>query len=311
MGRNKDTSEDQLWPALPLAEWKDTYATLHMWTQIVGKIRLARSPYLNHWWQVPLYVSARGLTTSPIPYPGGIFEIEFDFIEHVLRFENCNGSTEVLELEPRSVAEFYRAVMETMRGLGMPTKIWPMPVEFPNPIRFDQDTTHASYDPEYAHRFWRILSSADRILKEFRGRFLGKSSPVHFFWGSFDLAVTRFSGRPAPERPGADRITREAYSHEVSSVGWWPGAGGDFTAPMFYSYAAPEPAGFKEAPARPANAFYSTQLNEFLLNYDDVRTAADPRATLLAFCQSTYESAATLGNWDRPALEIGFAKAAG
>jgi hypothetical protein len=311
VAQDKETSKDQLWSALPLAEWKDTYATLHMWTQIVGKIRLAWSPYMNHWWQVPLYVSARGLTTSPIPYPGGIFEIEFDFIEHVLRFENSNGSTEVLDLEPRTVADFYRDMMDTMRALGIPTKIWPMPVEIPNPIRFDQDTTHASYDPEYAHRFWRILYAAETILKEFRGRFLGKSSPVHFFWGSFDLAVTRFSGRPAPERPGADRITREAYSHEVSSVGWWPGAGGDFTGPMFYAYAAPEPAGFNEAPARPAKAFYSTQLNEFLLKYDDVRTATDPRATLLDFCQSTYEAAATLGAWDRPALEHGIANAAG
>lgn len=303
-------SRDHAWPALPFAEWKDTCATLHMWTQIVGKVRLARSPYMNHWWQVPLYVSARGLTTSPIPCPNGEFEIEFDFVEHVLRFETSRGETEVIELRPQSVADFYREVMDTLKSLDMETKIWPMPVEIPNPIRFDRDTMHASYNPEYANRFWRILASVDTIFKEFRGRFIGKASPVHFFWGSFDLAVTRFSGRPAPERPGADSITKEAYSHEVSSVGWWPG-GGDISSPMFYSYAAPEPAGFKESPARPAKAFYSAQLNEFLLSYDDVRAAADPRVALLDFCQSTYEAAASLAKWDRPALEVGFAKAAG
>ena len=304
------TARAQAWPALPFAEWKDTCATLHMWTQIVGKVRLARSPYMNHWWQVPLYVSARGLTTSPIPCPYGDFEIEFDFIEHALRFETSRGETEIIELAPCTVADFYREVMDTLKSLDMETKIWTMPVEIPNPIRFDRDSVHASYDPEYANRFWRILSSVDAIFKEFRGRFIGKASPVHFFWGSFDLAVTRFSGRPAPERPGADSITREAYSHEVSSVGWWPG-GGDIASPMFYSYAAPEPAGFKESPARPAKAFYSTPLNEFLLSYDDVRTAAEPRTALLDFCQSTYEAAATLAKWDRPALEVGFARAAG
>jgi hypothetical protein len=309
MASGRNSARDQAWPALPLAEWKDTLATLHMWTQIVGKVRLARSAHMNHWWEVPLYVSARGLTTSPIPCPRGVFEIEFDFIEHVLRFEKSSGESEVLDLAPRSVADFYCEVMQTLKSLDIETKIWPMPVEIPNPIRFDKDTTHASYDPEYANRFWRILASADPILKEFRGRFIGKASPVHFFWGSFDLALTRFSGRPAPERPGADSITKEAYSHEESSVGWWPG-GGDFTSPMFYSYAAPEPPGFKESPVRPAKAFYSTQLNEFLLNYDDVRAAADPRAALLDFCQSTYEAAATLGKWDRSALEAGFAKAA-
>jgi hypothetical protein len=309
MSADNASSRDQAWPALTLADWKDTLETLHMWTQIVGKVRLAISPYLNHWWEVPLYVSARGLTTSPIPYSGGIFEIEFDFIEHALRIETSRGETEVLELAPRTVADFYADLMETLHSLAIPVKIWPMPVEIPNPIRFDQDTTHASYDPEYANRFWRILVSVDSILKEFRGRFIGKSSPVHFFWGSFDLAVTRFSGRPAPERSGADRMTKEAYSHEVSSVGWWPG-GGDITSPAFYSYAAPEPAGFKEAPVRPAKAFYSLQLNEFLLSYDDVRAAADPRAALLDFCQSSYEAAANLGKWDRGSLEAPSAKAA-
>jgi hypothetical protein len=303
------SSNDQAWPALPLDDWKDTLETLHMWTQIVGKVRLAFSPYLNHWWEVPLYVSARGLTTSPIPYPGGIFEMEFDFIEHVLRIETSLGETEIVELIPRTVADFYSELMDTLASLAIHAKIWPMPVEIPNPIRFDQDTAHASYDPDYANRFWRILVSVDTILKEFRGRFIGKSSPVHFFWGSFDLAVTRFSGRRAPDRPGADRMTKEAYSHEVSSVGWWPG-GGDIKSPAFYSYAAPEPAGFKQAPVRPAKAYYSSQLNEFLLNYDDVRASSDPKAAVLDFCQSTYEAAATLGDWDRGSLEAPAAKAA-
>jgi hypothetical protein len=309
MPSEKYSARIQAWPALPLAKWKDTLATLHMWSQIVGKVRLARMPYINHWWEVPLYVSARGLTTSPIPCADGVFEMEFDFIEHVLRFEKSSGESEMLDLAPRSVADFYGEVMQTLKSLGVETKIWPMPVEIPNPIRFDKDTVHASYDPEYANRFWRILVSLDPILKEFRGRFIGKASPVQFFWGSFDFAVTRFSGRPAPERPGADSITKEAYSHEVSSVGWWPG-GGDISSPMFYSYAAPEPVSFKENPVRPAKAFYSTQLNEFLLNYDDVRAAADPPAALLDFCQSTYEAAATLGNWDRTSLEAKLAKAA-
>jgi len=300
---------EHAWPALPLADWKDTLDTLHMWMQIVGKVRLALSPYLNHYWEVPLYISARGLTTSPIPYPRGIFEIEFDFIEHVLRIETSRGETDILDLSPRTVADFYADLMESLHALSIPAKIWPMPVEIPNPIRFDQDTTHASYDPAYANRFWRILVSIETILQEFRGRFIGKSSPVHFFWGSFDLAVTRFSGRRAPDRPGADRITKESYSHEVSSVGWWPG-GGDITSPAFYSYAAPEPPGFKEAPARPPKAFYSSQLNEFLLHYDDVRTADDPRAAILEFCQSTYEAAAVLGKWDRDSLEAPSAQAA-
>ncbi len=302
MTAHSTSDRDQIWPALPYAAWKDTCATLHMWTQIVGKVRLALSPYLNHWWEVPLYVSARGLTTSPIPYAAGIFEVEFDFIEHVLRIETSTGETELLDLKPRSVADFYREFMATLKSMGIDVKIWPMPVEIPNPIRFDQDTTHASYDPVYAERFWRILVAVDKVFKEFRGRFIGKDSPVHFFWGSFDLAVTRFSGRPAPERPGADPVTKEAYSHEVSSVGWWPG-GGDVANPAFYSYAAPEPAGVKEYKVIPPQAAYSDQLKEFVLSYDDVRTAADPRSALLDFCQSTYEAAANLAKWDRAALE--------
>jgi Family of unknown function (DUF5996) len=257
---------------------------------------------VNHWWQVPLYVSARGLATSPIPYALGIFEMEFDFIDHVLRFTTSRGETKTMRLAPRSVANFYEEFLATLDALGIRAKIWPMPVEIPNPVRFDRDTVHASYDPKYARRFWNALVSIDTVCKEFRGRFIGKASPVHFFWGSFDLAATRFSGRRAPPRPGADRTTQEAYSHEVSSCGWWPG-GGEITAPMFYAYAAPEPAGFREAPVRPAAAFYQSQMGEFLLPYDEVRNARDPKATLLEFLHSTYEAAATLGNWDRDALE--------
>jgi Family of unknown function (DUF5996) len=290
------------WPSLPLAEWSDTCDTLHMWMQVIGKVRLALSPLVNHWWEVPLYVSARGMTTSPIPYPLGIFEAEFDFLDHVLRIVTSRGETKTINLVPRSVARFYEEFMNTLAGLGIEAKIWPMPVEVPNPIRFDQDTTHAAYDPQYANRFWRILVSIDTILKEFRARFVGKASPVHFFWGSFDMAVSRFSGRRAPERPGADSMTREAYSHEVISAGWWPG-GGEFAAPMFYAYAAPEPPGFRTSRVRPAQAFYHAQLGEFLLPYDDVRAANDPKAALMEFLQSTYEAGATLGNWDRAALE--------
>jgi uncharacterized protein DUF5996 len=292
----------EAWPPLPLAEWSATRDTLHMWTQIVGKVRLALSPLTNHWWEVPLYVSARGLTTSPIPYSLGIFEVEFDFIDHVLRIATSRGETKTMNLVPKSVARFYEEFMNHLASLGIEVKMWPMPCEVPNPIRFDRDTAHDSYDPQYAHRFWRILATLDTILKEFRARFIGKASPVHFFWGSFDLAAARFSGRRAPERPGADAMTREAYSHEVSSVGWWPGNGG-FDAPMFYAYAAPEPPGFRESKVRPAQAFYNAQIGEFLLPYDAVRTASDPGAALLEFAQSTYEAAANLGNWDRAALE--------
>jgi hypothetical protein len=290
------------WPALPFAEWKDTCETLHMWMQIVGKIRLALTPLINHWWEVPLYISARGLTTSPIPYAKGEFEIEFDFVEHVLRIETTQGESEILELTDRTVANFYREVMETVRGLGVAVDIWDMPVEVPNPIRFDKDTQHARYDKEYAHCFWRVLVAIDPIFKEFRSRFIGKCSPVHFFWGSFDLCVTRFSGRRAPERPGADAITKEAYSHEVSSVGWWPG-GGDVTDAAFYSYAAPEPAGYREAKVLPARAYYSVPGSGFRLMYEDARNMADRRAALLDFCQSTYDAAATYAKWDRENLE--------
>ena len=296
------SDKEQAWPALPFAEWKDTCATLHMWTQIVGKVRLAQSPLINHWWEVPLYVSARGLTTSSIPRSGGNFEISFDFIDHRLDIRTNSGESRTISLYHRTVAGFYREFIEMLRSLRIDVKIWPMPVEIPNRIRFDNDVTHARYDPGYANRFWRILVTLDSIFKEFRAKFIGKASPVHFFWGSFDMAASRFSGRRAPERPGADRITKEAYSHEVSSVGWWPG-GGEVTSPMFYSYVSPEPPGFRESAVRPQKAYFDTKLGEFLLSYDDVRAASDPRAALLDFCQSTYEAAAINAKWDRESLE--------
>jgi uncharacterized protein DUF5996 len=290
------------WPALPFDSWRDTCATLHMWTQMVGKVRLALTPLVNHWWNVPLYVSARGLTTTAIPYEEGDFELEFDFLDHQLTLRRDNGVIKSLPLAPRSVADFYRAFLDLLNSAGIQVSIWRMPVEIPSPVPFDEDHTHAAYDAERVQTFWRILTTVDHVFNEFRSRFIGKSSPVHFFWGSFDMAVTRFSGRRAPERPGADSITREAYSHEVSSVGFWPG-GGDISGPVFYSYAAPEPQGFRAARVRPERAFYHPQLNEFVLMYDDVRSAPSPSTSLLDFCQSTYEAAATLGNWDRAALE--------
>lgn len=294
--------KEQEWPALPLAEWQDTCDTLHMWTQIVGKVRLALSPFMNHWWEVPLYVTARGLTTSPIPYGKGIFENNFDFIDHKLEIVTSWGETRMMRLAPCTVADFYQEFMEKLRSLGIAVKIWPMPVEVPDPIRFDVDTKHIAYDGEYARRFWRILVTLDTIFKEFRARFTGKDSPVHFFWGSFDLAVTRFSGRRAPERPGVDRITQEAYSHEEISAGFWPGSGPVADA-AFYAYAYPEPEGFPQSPIRPKEAFYDNNFHEFILKYDDVRRSEDPKATLLDFLQSTYEAGATLGKWDRAALE--------
>ena len=302
MNENVTGTGPEDWPELPLAAWQDTYATLHMWSQIVGKVRLALSPRLNHWWEVPLYVNAVGLTTSPIPYEGGIFEIQFDFVDHKLTVQTNHSTGATIKLAPRSVADFYGMFMAILAELGIEVKIWTMPVEIPNPIPFDQDTQHASYAPEYANRFWRILVSADSVFKEFRARFIGKSSPSHFFWGSFDLAVTRFSGRRAPERAGADPITREAYSHEVISAGWWPGSG-DIAGPAFYAYAAPEPEGFSQQPVRPAQALYHPQLKEFLLMYDDVRQATSPRAALLEFLQSTYDAGADTGKWNRKELE--------
>ena len=273
-----------------------------MWTQIVGKVRLALTPKVNHWWNVPLYVTSRGLSTSAIPYGGRIFEVQFDFVDHALVLRTNDGQSRTLPLIRRTVAEFYKEFMALLRPADIQVKIWKMPVEIPNPILFDEDRVHAAYDAEYAHRFWQILVSVDRVFNEFRSRFIGKCSPVHFFWGSFDLAVTRFSGRRAPERAGADIITREAYSHEVSSVGFWPG-GGDVEGAAFYSYMAPEPQRFRECPVRPQKAFYHPQLNEFLLMYEDVRGASSPSSALLEFCQSTYEAGARLANWDRKSLE--------
>lgn len=294
--------QPQCWPQLPLDSWKDTYATLHMWTQIVGKVRLRLTPLVNHWWNVPLYVDARGLTTSRMPYGPRAFELWFDFIRHELVLETTDRTRKTLALAPRSVADFYGEFMGMLRSAGIEVEIWRMPVEIPNPIPFDQDHEHRSYDPAAVEKFWRILLSVDAVFSQFRARFIGKSSPVHFFWGSFDLAVTRFSGRRAPEKPGADVITREAYSHEVSSVGFWPG-GGDIKDAAFYSYMAPEPQGFKDANIRPGGAHYQKQLGEFLLMYEDVRKAESPTASLLEFCESTYEAGANLGKWDRSALE--------
>ncbi len=295
-------ADGNAWPPLPLSEWRDTCETVHMWTQIVGKVRMELSPPLNHWWHVPLYVTARGLTTSTIPYGWRVFQVDFDFIDHDLRIETSSGSTESMPLKPMAVADFYREFMSRLGSLGIDAHINTTPNEVPTPIPFTEDRTHKSYDPDQVHRFWRALVSADTVFKEFRSRFLGKSSPVQFYWGSFDLAVTRFSGRLAPARPGADSITREAYSHEVCSAGFWPGSG-DIQDAAFYSYTAPPPAGLSEAPVRPSSAFYHKGLGEFLLMYDEVRKSPSPRETLLEFLQSTYEAGANLAGWDRKALE--------
>lgn len=297
------TATSDIWPALPLQDWKPTYHNLHMWTQIVGKVRLALTPKINHWWNVPLYVSARGLTTSPIPYEKDAFEVRFDFIDHKLLVDRCDGLQKVLKLQPRTVSDFYKEFMSMLHSLGIDVSIYPKPVEVPDPIPFADDQLYNAYDADAAYRCWRILLSCDSVFKKFRGRFLGKNSPVHFFWGSFDLAVTRFSGRRAPERPGADVITREAYSHELISAGWWPGGSG-IDGPAFYSYAAPEPAGFAEQRVRPSSAFYHPDLKEFILMYDDVRLAQNPEQVVLDFLESTYEAGATLAQWPRSELEV-------
>jgi hypothetical protein len=302
-----EEEDTMAWPELNYADWKDTCATLHMWLQIVGKVRLVQTPWINHSWHVTLYVTARGLTTSPIPHGTDTFEIRFDFIDHRLRILKSDGEERSIELKPRSVADFYKAVMGALDELKLPVKIDILPNEIPNPIPFDQDEQHRSYDPEYANRFWRVLVQTDRVFKEFRSRFCGKCSPVHLFWGAPDLAVTRFSGRAAPKHPGgiphlADAITREAYSQEVSSLGFWPGAEAMPMA-IFYSYAYPEPKGFSEAKVKPDAASYNAQLHEFVLPYEAVRTAKSPDAVLLEFAQSTYDAASQLGKWDRAALE--------
>ena len=295
----------EVWPPLPLAEWQDTYATLHMWTQIVGKIRLAQVPLVNHWWNVTLYVTPRGLTTGSMPYGDDALQIDFDFLDHRLTVATGGGGF-TTPLEPRSVADFHRAVMDGLRNIGMPVHIWTRPQEVEAPIPFEEDETHRAYDPDAARRLWRILVQCDRVMGEFRSRFLGKSSPVHFWWGAFDLAVTRFSGLPAPDHPGNPYlplwVVREAYSHECSSCGWWPG-GGPVSEPAFYSYAYPEPDGYRDWKVHPAAAYYSTDLSEYVLPYEAVRTADDPDATLMAFLESTYAAAAELGRWDRAALE--------
>ena len=304
MSKESLISREAVWPSLPLEQWRDTYATLHMLTQIVGKIRLSQTPLVNHYWNSVLYVTARGLTTSPIPHGSRIFQIDFDFIDHNLLLDVSDGTRKAMALQSRPVADFYKELMTTLQSLGLEVSIHAKPDEVPDPIPFAEDTIHSSYDPTYAERFWRILFQVDRVFKEFRSHFIGKCSPVHFFWGSFDLAVTRFSGRRASERPGADPITREAYSHEVISHGFWPGSG-TMAGPVFYSYTAPGPAGLESASIRPPAASYSKELSEFLMPYDDVRSTESPERLILAFCQSTYEAGATLANWDTASLERG------
>jgi len=298
------------WPALPsLSEWVDTQVTLHMWTQIVGKIRLALAPRLNHWWGVPLYVTSRGLTTSPIPYGTMSFSIDFDFIDHCLHITTTAGESRSFPLRLMSVAEFYGVTMRALNELGVDVRIFTRAVEVVEAIRFEQDHRHATYDGDAAHLFWQAMAQADRVFHEFRARFIGKCSPVHFFWGGFDLAVTRFSGRKAPKHPGgipncADWVMEEAYSHQVASAGFWPGGGlGAKEEAAFYAYTYPQVPGFSEARVSPAAAYYHTGLGEFILPYDAVRNAIDPDRALLSFLQSTYEAAATLGDWDRLALE--------
>jgi hypothetical protein len=290
------------WPPLPWAEWEPTASTLHMWTQIVGKTRLALTPLQNHWWNVPLYVTARGLSTSAMPYGDDVLDIEFDFVAHELHFRLGSGRFVSVRLRAQSVADFYKEYLGCLESLGVTVKIDPMPCELANPIRFDLDTEHSAYDAKYVERFWRILVHTDKIFREFGKGFLGKVSPIHFFWGSFDLAVTRFSGRAAPPRKGEDAIQREAYSHEVISAGFWPGNGG-YGEAAFYCYAAPVPEGLAEASIRPAAAGWDAKLGEFIFKYDEVRAQASPEEALMEFLQSAYEAAANAAKWDRASLE--------
>ena len=298
-------SDRSKWPALPWEEWSDTADTLHMWTQIVGKTRLALTPLQNHWWNVPLYVTAHGLGTSAIPLDNDdndVLDIEFDFIAHALHLRLGSGIERSIKLRPQTVADFYQHYISCLSDLGVKVDIWPMPVELANPIPFNLDTTHKSYDPEYAHRFWQILVQAEKVFRAFGTNFLGKVSPVHFFWGSFDFAVTRFSGRPAPPRPGADFIQREAYSHEVISAGFWPGNGG-YGAAAFYCYAAPVPEGLADAKIQPPAAMWDKGLGEFIFKYDALRAEPSPDAALMQFLESAYSAAADSAKWDRAALE--------
>jgi hypothetical protein len=296
------------WPALPLDAWRETKDTLHLWTQIVGKVRLALAPMVNHWWQAPLYVNVRGLTTSAMPYRDGAVEARFDFLDHMLHIETSAGTARHVTLEPRSVADFYHETMAALRALGVHVRIHARPVELVDVIPFDRDESHGAYDADAARRFWGVLMQTDRVMHSYRSGFLGKCSPVHFWWGSFDLSCTRFSGRRAPAHPGGipncpDYVPREAYSHECMSVGWWPG-GGAVNEPAFYAYVYPEPAGFATASIEPGGvAGYQSELREWVLPYDAVRAAADPDDTVLTFLNSTYDTAATLGGWDRGSLE--------
>lgn len=301
------TPDNPSWPALPFHDWQDTCATLHMWSQIVGKVRLVQTPWVNHSWHATFYLTARGLTTSPVPYGSRTFEVEFDFIDHLLRISTSDGLTKAMGLQPKTVARFYREFFACLAGLGFDIRIYPAPNEVPEAIPFEQDEQHGAYDAMAANRFWRALVQADRVMKEFRSRFLGKCSPVHFFWGAPDLAVTRFSGAPAPAHPGGvpncpDWITQDAYSHEVCSCGFWPGSQA-MPMPVFYAYAYPEPAGFKTAQVQPDAAAYNHEFGEFMLPYDAVRASPQPDAMLLDFFQSTYEAAADLGKWRRKELE--------
>ena len=302
---NTPTRPNDVWPALPQAAWSDTCATLQLWMQIVGKIRLELTPAINHSWNVTLYPTVRGLTTAPMPHGTRMLQIDFDFIDHALLLQTSDGNRRTILLKPMTVAAFYQQVMAALNELHTPAHIWPMPVEIAQPIPFEQDHTHKAYDPEYAHRFWHILLQTTRVFAVFRARFTGKVSPIHLFWGALDLACTRFSGRPAPEHPSMaglpDRVTRDAYSHEVSSCGFWPGAPG--IEPLFYSYAYPEPPGYAQTSIAPAQARFDTTLGEFVLPYEDMRQSADPDSTLLQFLQSTYEAAANSAHWDRAALE--------
>ena len=298
---SKQKAKTEIFPSLTLSDWEATKDTLHLWTQIVGKIRLAQTPLVNHFWNVPLYVSARGLSTSAVPYDKGLFEIEFDFIDHHLVIKTSEGATRKIKLEPKTVARFYEEVLTTLHALHINPEIRDLPDEIPNAIPFTEDETHKSYDAEYANRFWRILIEVDKIFSETRSRFIGKVSPVHFFWGSFDLCVTRFNGMRAPERENADAITREAYSHAVISHGFW--AGGNGMEAAFYAYAAPEPEGFGKSSIEPEKAFYSQDFKEFFLMYEDVRTSDDPKKILTDFINSTYEAGANLAGWQRDEIE--------
>jgi hypothetical protein len=307
----KIVSQDA-WPDLPWEAWKDTCTTMHRWMQIIGKIRLKLAPMVNHWWQVPLYVTPRGLTTSAIPFQSHIFQIDFDLLSHLMHLLSDDGRERAVKLSSRTVADFYEETMEALKSLGVEVRIWTTPVEVEDRTPFEKDMRHAAYDPEYSTRFWKALVQIDRVMKQFRSRFLGKVSPVHFFWGAFDHAVTRFSGRRAPEHPGVPNVGRsvmvEAYSHEVSSCGFWPGAG--LGMPAFYAYAYPEPPGFRDYPVEPSGAYYHEGMREFILPYDAVKNSRSSDEKLLAFFQRTYEAAADLGNWDRAALERDCTRAA-